>query len=143
VVRALAFKWIRHRVSQLARRCGVRREQISGNLGKRGSPLIPVPAVYIKYHFIGNWHRLGGTLAYNFLHDRSSKYEEQIETIRKATEKALQSEQVARTFLDDPKIFPHKKWFSKKEGINASSSASSIIAFHSCDKKSWAESAEW
>jgi len=47
----------------------------------------------------------------------------------------LQSEQVARTFLDDPKIFPHKNGSAKKEGLMPHHQPSSIIAFHSCDKK--------
>ena len=33
---------------------------------------------------------------------------EQIETIKKVTEEALKSEEVARVFLNDPKIFPPK-----------------------------------
>ena len=44
-----------------------------------------------------------------------AQIKEQIETLRQVTEEALRSEEVARIFLDDPRIFPPKKKSGKKE----------------------------
>jgi hypothetical protein len=44
-----------------------------------------------------------------------AQIKEQIETIKKATEEALRSKEVARMFLEDPRIFPpEKKSLEKK-----------------------------
>jgi hypothetical protein len=52
-----------------------------------------------------------------------AQIKEQIETLRQVTKEALASPEVARIFLDDPRIFPPQKKSSKKKKKNASSSA--------------------
>jgi len=44
-----------------------------------------------------------------------AQIKEQIETLRQVTEEALRSEEVARIFLDDPRIFPPQNKLSKKK----------------------------
>ena len=51
-----------------------------------------------------------------------AQIKEQIETLRQVTREALADPEVARIFLDDPRIFPPQKKSSKKKKVNASQS---------------------
>jgi len=44
-----------------------------------------------------------------------AQIKEQIETIKRATEKALKSKDVARIFLDNPLILPPQNKFAEKK----------------------------